>query len=252
MKLLTWNVNGFRAVMKKGLEQILDMIDADIVCFQEIKAMPEQIELNEDLYPYQYINSAVRKGYSGTMIASRYEAEKVVYGLGIEELDQEGRVITCYFKDFALVTVYTPNSQAGLKRLDFRQKWDRAFADYCKSIDRPVLICGDLNVARGELDVYDVNDAANSAGFSIEERQDFENELMPAFVDLFRMLYPEKRQYSWWAYYGRDRGSNEGWRIDYWLASPSIANKVEDVEIMEDVYGSDHCPVLLDIDLDAE
>lgn len=153
MRLLTWNINGYRAVAKKGLEQILDLIDADIVCFQEIKAMPDQIDLNDALYPYQYINSAKRKGYSGTMIASRTEPEKVVYGIGREDLDQEGRVITAYYPQFALVTVYTPNSQENLKRIDFRMEWDKAFKDYVCSIDRPVLICGDMNVARGPLDI---------------------------------------------------------------------------------------------------
>ncbi len=250
MKLLTWNLNGYRAVQKKGLEQILSLIDAQIACFQETKAQPDQIEMDEYLYPYTYINSAVKKGYSGTMIASLEPAEKVVYGLGIEELDQEGRVITAYFKDFALVTVYTPNSQNALKRLDFRQQWDEAFAAYCKSIDRPVLICGDMNIARTPLDIWDEKDGIGAAGYSLEERNNFENYLMDDFVDLFRELYPEKRQYSWWNYKTRGRDRNEGWRIDYWLASKELLPKVRSVQILDDVFGSDHCPVLLDIDLD--
>lgn len=249
MRLLTWNVNGYRAIAKKGLEQILDLIDADIVCLQEIKAMPDQIDLDEGLYPWIYINSAKRKGYSGTLIASRIEPEKVTMGLGIEELDGEGRVITAYFKDFALVNVYTPNAQEGLKRIDFRQKWDEAFARYCKSIDRPVLICGDMNVARSALDIFDEAAGAGSAGYSDQERFDFEHWLMDHFVDLYRSLYPQSRKYTWWSYYSRGRERNQGRRIDYWLASPAIAGKARSVEILDDVYGSDHCPVLLDIDL---
>ncbi len=248
MRLLTWNINGYRAVAKKGLEQILDYIDADIVCFQEIKAMPEQIDLNEGLYPYQYINSAKRKGYSGTMIASRTEPEKVVYGIGNEELDGEGRVVTVYYPDFALVDVYTPNSQDGLKRIDFRMAWDQAFKDYVCSIDRPVLICGDMNVARTPLDIWDEKDGLGSAGYSDQEKSGMEALLNAGFVDLFRQLYPEKREYTWWSYYSRGRERDQGWRIDYWLASKSIANKAKSVEILGDVFGSDHCPVLLTID----
>ncbi|MBF0578601.1 exodeoxyribonuclease III [Erysipelotrichaceae bacterium RD49] len=250
MKLLTWNLNGYRAVQKKGLEQILSLLDAQIACFQETKAQPDQIEMDEYLYPYVYVNSAVKKGYSGTMIACLEPAQKVVYGLGIEELDQEGRVITAYFKDFALVTVYTPNSQNALKRLDFRQQWDEAFAAYCKSIDRPVLICGDMNIARGPLDIWDEKDGIGAAGYSDEERSNFENYLMDEFVDVFRELYPQKRQYSWWNYKTRGRARNEGWRIDYWLASKELLPKIQSIQILDDVFGSDHCPVMLDIDVD--
>lgn len=251
MKLLTWNVNGYRALMKKGLENILDVLDADIVCLQEIKASPEQIELNEELYPYLYINSAKRKGYSGTLIASRYEPREVKYGLGIEELDQEGRVITCVFDTFNLVTVYTPNSQANLKRLDFRLAWDQAFLKYVTSLNGPVLICGDLNVARNSLDIFDEKDGLNGAGYSQQERDSFEQGLMKHFVDVFRSLYPNSQIYSWWSYYSRGRERNQGWRIDYWLVSPDLMNKVQDIRILDDVYGSDHCPVLLDIDLEV-
>lgn len=247
MRLLTWNVNGYRAAAKKGLEQILDYLDVDIVCLQEIKAMPDQIDLNEDLYPYQYVNSAVKKGYSGTMIASRTEAKEVTFGLGIEELDQEGRVITAVFDDFTIVNVYTPNSKEHLARIDFRQKWDEAFAAYCKSLPGPLLICGDLNIARGPLDIWDEADGLGSAGYSDIERNDFEMLLMPAFVDVFRALHPAVRQYSWWSYYSRGRERNQGWRIDYWLASPQMMDHVAGIEILDDVYGSDHCPVLLDL-----
>lgn len=211
--------------------------------------MPDQIDLNDALYPYQYINSAKRKGYSGTMIASRTEPEKVVYGIGREDLDQEGRVITAYYPQFALVTVYTPNSQENLKRIDFRMEWDKAFKDYVCSIDRPVLICGDMNVARGPLDIWDEADGLGSAGYSDQEKAGMESLLNAGFVDLYRQLYPEKQEYTWWSYYSRGRESDEGWRIDYWLASKSIADKAGSVEILGDVYGSDHCPVLLTIDL---
>lgn len=250
MKLLTWNVNGYRALMKKGLENILDVLDADIVCLQEIKATPEQIELHEELYPYLYVNSAKKKGYSGTLIASRYKPKEVIYGVGIEDLDQEGRVITCVFDTFNLVTVYTPNAQANLKRIDFRLAWDQAFLKHVTSLQGPVLICGDLNVARSNLDIWDENDGLNSAGYSLEERNSFEQGLMQHFVDVFRSLNPTAQTYSWWSYYSRGRERNQGWRIDYWLISPNLMSKVQDIQILEDIYGSDHCPVLLNIDLE--
>jgi exodeoxyribonuclease-3 len=249
MQLLTWNLNGFRAVKKKGLEDILEIIDADIVCFQETKAQPDQIDLSKDLYPYQYINSAVKKGYSGVMIASQIEAEKVTSGIGVEEHDQEGRVLTAEFEKFVLVNVYTPNSQDGQRRLDYRISWDQAFASYCKNLtetlNKPILICGDLNIARGEMDIWDEKDGIGSAGYTPQERENFENLLMPFVCDVFREKYPDTRKYSWWSYYSRGRENNRGWRIDYWLASPSLMPYIRDIEIMNDVFGSDHCPVLL-------
>ena len=252
MKLLTWNVNGIRAIQKKGFEQILDYIDADAVCLQETKAQPDQIELSEDLYPYQYVNSAQRKGYSGTMIAVRTQPKNVFYGIGQEEYDTEGRVITLEYEEFYLVTVYTPNSGDGLKRLEFRAAWDKAFAGYIASLNKPVLLCGDLNVARGPLDIWDEKDGLNTAGYTDTEKEGFEKELHPLLEDAFRALYPQKRQYSWWSYYSRGRERNQGWRIDYWMVSPSVMDKVEDVEILDDVYGSDHCPVLLEIQMEME
>ncbi len=253
MRLITWNVNGIRAVMKKGLEQMLDYLDADMVCFQETKAQQEQIDLSEDLYPYQYISSAKKKGYSGTMIVSRIEPISVSYGLGIEELDQEGRVVCAEFENFYLVDVYTPNAGEGLKRLDFRVKWDIASADYIKKINqvKPVLLCGDFNVARTEDDIWDGGvSEAGSPGFTPEERLGFERGLMQILKDSWRELHPEDRQYTWWSYYSRGREKNQGWRIDYWLISPSLMDKVEDVRILDDVFGSDHCPVELEIDID--
>ncbi len=251
MKLITWNVNGYRAMKKKGLETLLDLFDADIVCLQEIKATADQIDLPEELYPYLYVNAADRKGYSGTLIASRYQAQEVIFGLGQEKLDHEGRIITCVFENFTLVNVYTPNSQQNLKRIDFRLEWDQAFLKHVLSLKEPVLICGDLNVARGSLDIWDEGDGVNQAGYSKLERDSLEQGLLRHFVDTFRFLYPQERTYSWWSYYTRGRERNRGWRIDYWLASPSLLDKIQDVRILTDVYGSDHCPVELQIDLDT-
>ncbi len=251
MKLLTWNVNGYRAIQKKGLETLLELYDADILCLQEIKATSDQIDLSEELYPYLYINSAEKKGYSGTLIASRIPAKEVILGVGVEELDHEGRVITCVFENFTLVNVYTPNSQQNLKRLDFRLAWDKAFLEYVLSLQGPVLICGDLNVARGALDIWEEKDGLEQAGYSQAERDSFEQGLLTHFVDTFRFLYPTTSTYSWWSYYTRGRERNRGWRIDYWLASPSLLDQIQEVRILTDVYGSDHCPVELEINLEA-
>lgn len=245
MKLLTWNVNGIRAASRKGLEQILEFIDADIVCFQEIKATKDQIELNEALYPYQYVNSAQKKGYSGTMIASREEAKKVVYGIGDERFDCEGRVLTAYFEQFTVVTVYVPNSQDALKRIDYRMEFDQAFTDYLHTIEGPLLICGDMNVARTAMDIWDENDGIGSAGYSDQERNSFETRYLSEYEDVYRLVHPQGQAYSWWSYKSRARERNAGWRIDYWLASKDLLPQIEDIEIMADVYGSDHCPVLL-------
>lgn len=253
MRLVTWNVNGIRAVMKKGLEQILDFLDADVVCFQETKAQADQIELSEYLYPYQYVSSAVRKGYSGTMIASRIEPLAVTYGIGQDRHDQEGRTVTAEFEECYLVNVYVPNAGENLKRLDYRHEWDEAFADYLKSLaeKKPVMVCGDFNVARTENDIWDQGVSEhNTAGFTDTEREDFENLLMPFLKDTFRELYPDQKQYTWWSYYSRGRENNQGWRIDYWLVSDSLMKDVQDVRILDDVFGSDHCPVELDIRLE--
>lgn len=250
MRLLTWNVNGFRAVKKKGLEQILEFLDVDIFCLQEIKAMPDQIELDEDLFPYQYINSAERKGYSGTMIASRIEPLSVTFGLGDEnvaDIDKEGRVVTAEFEDFMVVTVYTPNAKDGLARIADRERWDKAFAKYVNHLPKPALLCGDMNIARGPLDIWDEADGIGSAGYSDIERNDFESLLMPHYEDVYRVLHPQGQDYSWWSYYSRGRERNQGWRIDYWLASPSLMPEIQSIEILGDVYGSDHCPVLLEL-----
>lgn len=250
-RLLTWNINGYRAILNKGLEQILDVLDADIVCFQETKAQPEQIELDEELYPYQYKYSANKKGYSGTMIASRIEPLSVHYGLGVDEMDTEGRVIRLEFEHCNVITVYTPNTQGNLKRKDFRQQWDQAFYEYLSSLEKPFMLCGDLNVARTALDIWDEKDGLNQAGYTEFEKEGL-NRHLSLSKDVFRELYPQKRQYTWWSYYSRGRERNEGWRIDYWLVSNSLFDEVEDITIYDDIYGSDHCPVLLEMRMDIE
>lgn len=249
MKLISWNVNGIRAVLNKDFVEIMYALDADVFCIQETKAQPEQIEVDCELYPYQYINSAVRKGYSGTMVFSKEEPIGVSYGINIPEHDTEGRVITLEFEKFYLVTVYTPNSGDGLKRLDYRMQWDQAFAKYISSLSKPVLICGDLNVANEEIDIKNPKTNHKNAGFTDEERNSFKANLLTKLSDSYRTLYPEKVEYSWWSYRFKAREKNAGWRIDYWLVSPELMDCVKDSKILTDIYGSDHCPVELDIDL---
>lgn len=250
-RFLTWNVNGIRAVMKKGFEQIIDFLDVDVLCIQETKAQPDQIELSEDLFPYQYANSAKKKGYSGTLIASREKPLSVTYGIGIEEHDQEGRVVTCEFEDFMLVDVYTPNAGEGCKRLTYRTEWDKAFAEYIAGLPKPVLLCGDLNAVSEDIDLYDASAPdVQGAGNTPEERNGLHALMQKAdLVDVFRTLHPDEVKFSWWPYMSRGRERNAGWRIDYWLASPALMNRIEDIDILNDVYGSDHCPVLLEADL---
>ncbi len=249
MKLISWNVNGIRAVLNKDFVEIMYALDADIFCIQETKAQPEQIEVDCELYPFQYINSAQRKGYSGTMIFSKKESISVSNGIGIEEHDTEGRVITLEFDDYYVITVYTPNSGTGLKRLDYRMEWDKAFSAYVQSLDKPVMICGDLNVANEEIDIKNPKTNHKNAGFTDEERDSFKANLLPYFKDTYRTLYPEKVEYSWWSYRFKAREKNAGWRIDYWLVSPELMDKVEDSQILTDIFGSDHCPIQLEINL---
>lgn len=248
MRLVTWNVNGLRAVMKKGFEEIMATLDPDVVCLQETKAQADQIEVDEGLYPYQYVNCAKRKGYSGTMILSLTEPEKVTYGIGQEKHDGEGRVITADMGSLYLVDVYVPNSGEGLKRLDYRLDWDKAFSAYLKGLDKPVLLCGDLNVARSALDVYDEQAVSAFAGYTPQERESFETNFLDHFVDVYRTLHPEDREYTWWSYYSRGREKNEGERIDYWLASPELMDRIKGIRILDDIFGSDHCPVELEIE----
>ncbi|EEC89318.1 exodeoxyribonuclease III [Holdemanella biformis] len=249
MKLISWNVNGIRAVMKKGFTDVLDELDADFVCIQETKAHPEQIESYTDNYPYQYINSAKRKGYSGTMVLCKKKPLSIKYGINVPEFDDEGRIITLEYPEFYLVTVYTPTSGDGLMRLDYRLEWDEAFGNYLKSLDKPVMACGDFNVANNEIDVPYPDMIRGTAGFSDEERDSFKENLLSNLVDTYRVLNPETIQYSWWSYRGQARENNIGMRLDYWLVSNDLKDKIVDSKILDDIYGSDHCPIMLDINI---
>jgi exodeoxyribonuclease-3 len=244
MKLISWNVNGLRAVYKKGFSEVFDALDADIFCLQETKMQEGQLELNLPGY-IQFWCSAERKGYSGTAVFTKKEPLSVSYNLGIEEHDQEGRVITLEFEDFYFVCVYTPNSGSELKRLDYRMDWDDAFRAYVGELDekKPVVVCGDLNVAHNEIDLRNPETNRRSAGFTDEEREKFTMLLDSGFSDSFRLLYPDTVKYSWWSYRTRARERDAGWRIDYFLVSDRIKSKIEDALILNEIEGSDHCPV---------
>lgn len=251
MKLISWNVNGLRACVGKGFLEFFRIIGADAVCLQETKLQPHQIQLETPGYR-QYWNSAERKGYSGTAILTRMEPLTVSYGLGIPEHDTEGRVITCEFPAFYLVTVYTPNAQDGLRRIDYRMQWDDAFRDYLLALDRkkPVVVCGDMNVAHQEIDLKNPGPNRGNAGFSDEEREKFSRLLASGFTDTFRLLYPEQTgAYSWWSYRFHARENNAGWRIDYFLVSDRLRERITAARILQDVYGSDHCPIELELAL---
>ena len=247
MKLISWNVNGLRACMGKGFMDFFKEADADIFCIQESKLQEGQISLELPGY-HQYWNYAVKKGYSGTAIFTKEEPLSVSYGLGLEEHDQEGRVITLEFPDFYMVTVYTPNSQDGLARLDYRMTWEEEFLKYLKKLEekKPVIFCGDLNVAHKEIDLKNPKTNRKNAGFTDEEREKFSVLLENGFIDTFRYFYPDlKDAYSWWSYRFHAREKNAGWRIDYFLVSPQLKERLEDAMIYKDVFGSDHCPVAL-------
>lgn len=249
MKLVSWNVNGLRACMGKGFAEFFAAADADVFCVQETKMQPEQAVLEFAGYR-QYWNSAVKKGYSGTAVFSRQEPVRVAYGLGQERHDQEGRLITLEFPDFFLVNVYTPNSQRGLARLEYRLQWEADFHSYLQELDRQkaVVLCGDLNVAHQEIDIK--NPAANrrNAGFTDEEREQLSHLLDMGFVDSFRYLYPEQRDaYTWWSYMMKARERNIGWRIDYFLLSERWKENIAAAGICSEVLGSDHCPVVLEL-----
>ena len=250
MKLISWNVNGFRACLNKGFEQFFKDTDADFFCIQETKMQPEQATFDADGY-HQYWYSAEKKGYSGTAIFAKHEPISVKYGLGIEEHDREGRAITLEYDDFYLLCVYTPNAQRELARLDYRMKWEDSLRNYIKSLDekKPVIYCGDLNVAHEEIDLKNPKTNHFSAGFSDEERGKFTELLQSGFCDTFRTLYPEKVEYSWWSYMYHAREKNVGWRIDYFVVSERIMDKVKDSRIFTEIMGSDHCPVGLEIEL---
>ena len=249
MKCISWNVNGLRAVVKKNFMEVFAAADADLFCLQETKLQEGQIEL--DLPGYlQFWNYAEKKGYSGTAIFSKMEPLSVQYGIGAEEHDHEGRVITLEFPEFYFLTVYTPNSQDGLRRLEYRMRWEDAFLSYVKELDRkkPVIWCGDLNVAHEEIDLKNPKTNHMNAGFTDEERGKLSAALESGFIDTFRHFYPEEGGiYSWWSYRGRARENNAGWRIDYFIASERLADRLEDAKIHTEIYGSDHCPVELDL-----
>ena len=249
MKLISWNVNGLRACLGKGFLDFFREADADVVCLQETKLQPHQIELELPGYR-QYWNSAEKKGYSGTALFTRIEPLQVTYGLGLPEYDTEGRVITAEFAGFFLVCCYTPNAQRGLARLDFRMAWEDAFRAYLMDLDRrkPVVLCGDLNVAHTEIDLKNPKTNRGNAGFSDEERAKMTELLASGFTDTFRYLYPDVTgAYSWWSYLYHARDNNAGWRIDYFIVSDRLRAQVAESKILAQVMGSDHCPVELDL-----
>ena len=252
MKLISWNVNGIRAVMKKDFSTSLKQMNPDVLCLQETKAQPEQVlEALQDIEGYNiYCNSAVKKGYSSTAILSKKEPINVVNDIHVDEHDQEGRVITAEFDDYFLITVYTPNSGSELKRLAYRQTWDLAFFEFIKDLEKnkPVIVCGDLNVANKDIDLARPKPNYNkAAGYMQEEIDGFERYTSNGLIDTFRALNPEKIQYSWWSYRAGARAKNVGWRIDYFLTSQSLIDRVKRAEILNDVFGSDHCPVSLEL-----
>ena len=251
MKMVSWNVNGLRACVTKGFVDIFNKLDADIFCLQETKLQEGQIDLPLEGY-YQYWNYAEKKGYSGTAIFTKKEPLAVTNGIGIDEHNTEGRVITLEFEDFFFVTCYTPNSQNELKRLDYRMKWEDDFREYLLRLNKkkPVILCGDLNVAHNEIDLKNPKTNRKNAVFSDDERKKMTKLLNSSFTDSFRYLYPDKEGiYSWWSYRFNARKNNAGWRIDYFITSDSIKDKIIDSKIHTDIMGSDHCPVELDIDL---
>lgn len=251
MKMVSWNVNGLRACVQKGFLDFFNEINADIFCVQETKLQQGQIDLQLDGY-YQYWNYAEKKGYSGTAIFTKTEPLSVSYGINIEEHDTEGRVITLEYNGFYFVTVYTPNSQNELKRLSYRMQWEDDFLKYLKQLEssKPVIFCGDLNVAHNEIDLKNPKTNRNNAGFTNEERAKMTALLNSGFTDTFRYFYPDKEGvYSWWSYRFKAREKNAGWRIDYFCTSESLDDKLRDAKIHTDIFGSDHCPIELDIDI---
>ena len=251
MKLISWNVNGLRACCDKGFREVFARLDADFFCLQETKMQEGQLDLQFEGYQ-SYWNYAEKKGYSGTAIFTRHQPLSVAYGIGVEEHDHEGRVITLEMEQFYLITVYVPNSQDGLKRLDYRMTWEDDFLAYLKKLeaDKPVVVCGDLNVAHQEIDLKNPKSNRKNAGFTDEEREKFTRWLEAGFTDTFRHFYPEQKDiYSWWSYRFKAREKNAGWRIDYFGTSASLDDKLVDAKIHTDVLGSDHCPVELILDI---
>lgn len=251
MKLISWNVNGLRACITKGFEDFFKEVDADMFCIQETKMQEGQAEEIQFEGYHRFMNSAVKKGYSGTMVFTKQEPISVTYGLGIEEHDQEGRIITLEYDKFYLVCCYTPNSKRELERLDYRMVWEDEILKYFKKLEetKPVVYCGDLNVAHEEIDIKNPATNHHSAGFTDEERNKFSVLLSNGFIDTYRYLYPDKVEYSWWSYMRQAREKNIGWRIDYFVVSDSLKEFLTDAKIHTEVLGSDHCPIELDINL---
>ena len=245
MKLISWNVNGIRACVNKGFKEFFEKVNADIFCIQETKCQPGQIELEFEGYK-SYWNSAERKGYSGTAIFTKKEPISVKYGIGIEEHDKEGRVITLEYKDFYMINIYTPNSKRELERLDYRQIWEDEIRKYLVNLskEKPVIMCGDLNVAHKEIDLKNPKNNRGNAGFTDEERNKMTELLESGFVDSFRYLYPDKENtYTWWSYMGKAREKNIGWRIDYFIVSKNFEKNIKEANIYSEIMGSDHCPI---------
>ena len=250
MKLISWNVNGIRACITKGFNDFFNEINADVFCIQETKLQENQADAIQFEGYYRYINCAVKKGYSGTMVFTKQKPLSVSYGLGIEEHDQEGRIITLEYDKFYLVCCYTPNSKRELERLNYRMIWEDEILKYFKRLEesKPVVYCGDLNVAHEEIDIKNPKTNHFSAGFTDEEREKMTRLLSSGFIDTYRYLYPDKVEYSWWSYMRQAREKNIGWRIDYFIVSDSLKEKIKDAKIHTEIYGSDHCPVELDLD----
>lgn len=247
MKIVSWNVAGFRAVLKKGFDEFFDSVDADVYCLQESKVLKDQFDYQKDGYE-MILNPAEKKGYSGTLVYTRVKPLNVTFGIGIEEHDHEGRVITMEFDNFYLVTVYVPNVKRDLSRLDYRMVWEDDFKSYLKTLEKKknVIVCGDFNVAHTEQDIKNAKANIGNAGFTYEERGKFTDLLAAGYVDIFRELYPDKVQYSWWSYIGHCRENNIGWRIDYFITNKFNLKNIKDIKILDDVMGSDHCPLLLE------
>lgn len=248
MKYVSWNVNGIRACLKKGFLESFESLNADIFALQETKAQKDQIELDIPGYTL-YTNDALKKGYSGTAVLTRIEPLSVSYGIGIEEHDQEGRVITLEFEDYYFVTCYTPNSKKELARIDYRMEWEDAFLAYLDALNKPVILCGDLNVAHNEIDLKNPSSNHHNAGFSDQERNKMTELLSHGYIDTFRYLYPDKKDaYTWWSYMFKSRERNAGWRIDYFIVSDSLKERIKESLIYRDILGSDHCPIGLEME----
>lgn len=249
MKLISWNVNGLRACVQKGFNDFFKEIDADIFAIQETKLQPDQIDLQFDGYK-SYYYSAVKKGYSGVAVYTKHEPLSVQYGIGVEKFDNEGRAITLEYDHYYFITVYVPNSKKELARLDERMEWEDCFREYLKSLNKPVVVCGDMNVAHQEIDLKNPKSNRKNAGFSDEERNKMTILLDSGYIDTYRYLYPDKKDvYTWWSYMFKARVKNAGWRIDYFIVSDDLKDNIEDAYIYSEILGSDHCPVGLEIDL---